>query len=969
MAHGVLLVKTRSLAEQLKAANRKNTALQAAAAVSAAKQRCLEDEIAALKASMDQVTVQNENYSIIAQAEQAFSEAGHVDTLLNLAKAVVKGHLATTSFYAQQLATAGRNLCCDSTKAWRFSEQEKAFTSLLYKVSRAAAELMRGPMNSQQLNTRDSVLTAKYNFIMCSRQTAITFDGRLSDQLHLQAIGFSACGVWAFLEMLGEHEEHDVDACFDATDTAESVVTSTSDQLVHWHGHHNIAEHVPIVDPHDQGPLLRQHQMLAKPLLMGLEKPSATTVIAVHDGLVDIGSFLAAQAQGSLQRLVSTLQSKRQKKATGFSIQAAEDARQDEDNFTAHPGLGVFSRAPCQALGKCEIDVKHAEADVQAAQKLADVLKCPALAAGSCLVPFFSVTLTVDPLADQVTLNLQPCPASALHQSFVMPLLTSTLVSLDTAFAALRQPANKLLVFRLQNLAHTHSMTIARFWVKHEQTVVIRPLLQYLLQQTTSISNRKLRVVFKSFDGAHTRQRDGLQQPTNVVQLAAMCQADLETWKKEMEQTAGRQGGKAARRKQLCLEKYKAEACPLPPSSHRRMAGAQLVSQSGHAACRLRHSQLLIHGELGTSMKAQLDSCHVGKRCSPEDCLTAHSTPCAAPEPPASSVTSVQEPSAPQHCPAEPEAPPALASTSMAPPAAVPSALTAEQHAAISSLLPIAGRHKKRMKLPKCGQCKTCKNPQQQKPCIFHLAVACMATEQAASTMAACRKEGSSVTSQQLHLIALLEASGLVNGQQAASASRPAVAAPNAESPARPDAAPSPAYPADAQDRHATYQFAYMEHEDIAEDLSFMPCKANEPPHPALVQDPLPSLEDIAAANNMHRLCLSMKWLRLSERANMGAAMYKQLYGQQAACSAHQSRITAAISTLDYGQAPNRGIKHIKSILGQPTTAAAKMEVPFSALLLLTKPCTWYMQLSMTPGCLWPCSLMLSMKPCMTGCV
>lgn len=60
MAHGVLLVKTRSLAEQLKAANRKNTALQAAAAVSAAKQRCLEDEIAALKASMDQVTVQTD---------------------------------------------------------------------------------------------------------------------------------------------------------------------------------------------------------------------------------------------------------------------------------------------------------------------------------------------------------------------------------------------------------------------------------------------------------------------------------------------------------------------------------------------------------------------------------------------------------------------------------------------------------------------------------------------------------------------------------------------------------------------------------------------------------------------------------------------------------------------------------------------------------------------------------------------
>ncbi len=120
----------------------------------------------------------------ILQAEEAFASAGHPDAL-----AVNKGHLLPTSFLAQRLATQGSNLCQESTVNWQCSTEEHSFVSLLRKLSRAGAELLRGPLHANGVPGDTRVATAVFNDVWPSRQSTQQQDKKFTVAQDLEPLG------------------------------------------------------------------------------------------------------------------------------------------------------------------------------------------------------------------------------------------------------------------------------------------------------------------------------------------------------------------------------------------------------------------------------------------------------------------------------------------------------------------------------------------------------------------------------------------------------------------------------------------------------------------------------------------------------------------------------------------------------------------------------------------------------------
>ena len=230
----------------------------------------------ATQAQLDSQQHQLEAAADYATADAAFAYAGHSDLLRSLARAVLKGHLRPASWTAQRLATIGSNLCKDSTTGWRFSEAEHRFFSLLYKVSRQAVDILRGPMHRGSAPDSFDVATAVFNDVVPSRRATQDWDAKHVAKNHFQPIGFNEQLV---VSMAEEHcldpQAHPTEACltWDATDVAPSVVTISVNQNIQWHGFHDIASHIGIPDCHDQAPLLAERRTLANPLLQALEVP------------------------------------------------------------------------------------------------------------------------------------------------------------------------------------------------------------------------------------------------------------------------------------------------------------------------------------------------------------------------------------------------------------------------------------------------------------------------------------------------------------------------------------------------------------------------------------------------------------------------------------------------------------------------------------------------------------------------
>ncbi|DBA68116.1 TPA: hypothetical protein ACH3X2_010884 [Trebouxia sp. C0005] len=187
-------------------------------------------------------------------ADASCAAAGLSDVLLNLARAVRKGHLKPEVWIAQSLATTSSNLCQNSTTSWVSSASEHCFFSLMRKTSRAAVELSHGVMHAGCVPSDFAIFSAVMNEVVPSRQATQQWDAKFAASGHFQTMDVNSAMITHLAHECGRGSDASVETClgFDATDVAPSVMTSASGQSIQWHGHHDVASFTGIQDPQDQ---------------------------------------------------------------------------------------------------------------------------------------------------------------------------------------------------------------------------------------------------------------------------------------------------------------------------------------------------------------------------------------------------------------------------------------------------------------------------------------------------------------------------------------------------------------------------------------------------------------------------------------------------------------------------------------------------------------------------------------------
>ena len=98
-------------------------------------------------------------------------------------------------------------------------------------------------------------------------------------------------------------------------------------------------------------------------------------------------------------------------------------------------------------------------------------------------------------------------PESAFQDSNKLQPETQAQLTLALSFLNMvrRLAATKLLMFKLQTLDHTHSVTLSMFWVAHEAQETIRLLVDHHLRIVSEASNSRITGTFIAYDGAHHR--------------------------------------------------------------------------------------------------------------------------------------------------------------------------------------------------------------------------------------------------------------------------------------------------------------------------------------------------------------------------------------------------------------------------------------------------------------------------------
>ncbi len=212
---------------------------------------------------------------------------------------------------------------------------------------------------------------------------------------------------------------------------------------------------------------------------------------------------------------------------------------------------------------------------------------------------------------------------------------------------------------------------------------------------------------FIAFDGAHTRLRDGLQLPTNLVQLKRTSKSEYTQWHSSMVAQAKADAGKGKSQKQaqkqLILQKFYEVVDPMPAVKHHIMAGtsAPLHGRKQSSPQRLSTAQQLVGAILGNKQAGKLIPEHLTATVPRPNPVPANSAPASASasetaaEPAADSpaMLASQQAASKNVGPAS-ESVADLAAMSASEPAAVsasePAAVSASEPAAVSASDPAA---------------------------------------------------------------------------------------------------------------------------------------------------------------------------------------------------------------------------------------------------------------------------------------
>jgi hypothetical protein len=119
--------------------------------------------------------------------------------------------------------------------------------------------------------------------------------------------------------------------------------------------------------------------------------------------------------------------------------------------------------------------------------------------------------------------GLKPRLLEALEESALM--MVKGLFVFKSIIQHLRQPASKILSFRIRDPHNLRSVNMCRLLVKRSLEVgEMRRVIGWLQKSIGEISEGKLEVRQIRFDGESTKLREGVARPTTVVQLAKWSQ-------------------------------------------------------------------------------------------------------------------------------------------------------------------------------------------------------------------------------------------------------------------------------------------------------------------------------------------------------------------------------------------------------------------------------------------------------------
>ena len=547
---------------------------------------------------LDQQQQLAKDCKVIMAADEAFDAANLGKVLHQLAVAVSLGHLRPGSFIAQRLSMYGRNLCKSDTQGLRFSEAEMAFYSLLSKTSRRAADLLQGTVSVKGAPDDFSMASAVMNDMVPSRQAIQKYDAKLAEAACIKPIRLCEAEI---LRIVPEDASECQLTCLavDATDIAESVTSTLEGEQFSCVGHHDVSAYTGTADPHDNTALIDQFRSLHEPVLQALKNPASLSLQVLLHGLQSVRVFLEQHVSAALQQQAASLRAQvadktvkwAQKQTHAAASAPSADAAPDlpDDDESARLVCTSYSRQQTRELDRLVREALTVEAKMAAGQAVVRQL-------AAWLEQHAEESMS----GDQVHPNL-------------LVILAQAVISLGNVIAAMKLAANKLLVFKLQTLDHTQCATM-RLFVKHEGKEVLRPVLDWLAKRVWELSAGKLHVAFRAFDGGHTRLKDGLQWPTNVVQLKAKLKQQLQHFRGHLDSKSKAKHSTDAYKgmtqpqvkKALINAAYQKHVIALPPAQRHIVAGASCIP---HPQISQQHSlqqiQRLVAGILGNVPAAQ----------------------------------------------------------------------------------------------------------------------------------------------------------------------------------------------------------------------------------------------------------------------------------------------------------------------------------------------------------------------------